>query len=328
MRRFLAKLGITAALLLATAYGLDWLITRNLRHSDARMFHTYNAILDDRLQCDALVMGSSRGQVQYSPRIIDSLTGLHTYNISVDGRCIDAEVTMYNFYRRHCPKPRLIIQNIDGGTLMMSNGYEREQYLPYLRGDRALYDEIRDREGFGWADRWLPLVRYAGYHETIKEGLGLPAKMARPGNMDRGYIATDKDWDGTAFRAIDTLGFTVNGEAAAIFDRYLRRCRQEGIRVVMVYAPFYIGATAKMGSAADSMFALYQRFADRYGYPILNYTYDSLSYDTLNFYNASHLNRRGAEQFSIKLAHDLKTLLNHNQNEKNREEQNCPENFF
>lgn len=309
MKRFLIKLGITFAALLAIAYGLDWLITMNFRHSDARMFHTYNAIFNDSLQCDALIMGSSRGQVQYSTRIIDSITSLNSYNISVDGRCIDAEVTIYSFYRRHCPKPKVIIQNIDGGTLLMSNGHEREQYLPYLRKDNDLYKEIKEREDFSWTDHCLPLMRYAGYHEMIKEGLGLKAKMARPENIDHGYIATDKVWDGTAFRAIDTLDFTVNDEAVEIFDRYLQQCKQEGIEVVMVFAPFYIGATEKMGSDADSMFALYQGFADKYGYPILNYTYDSVSYDTLNFYNASHLNRRGAEQFSLKLAQDLKNLL-------------------
>jgi hypothetical protein len=273
------------------------------------MFHTYNAILDDSLRCDAIIMGSSRGQVQYSTRIIDSITGLNSYNISVDGRCIDAEVTIYNFYRRHCPKPKVIIQNIDWGTLQMSNGYEREQYLPYLRKDNDLYREIKEREDFSWADHYLPLMRYAGYHETIKEGLGMKAKMARPKNIERGFIPTDKEWDGAAFMAIHALGFTVNDEAVEIFDRYLQRCKQEGIEVVMVFAPFYIGATEKMGSDADSMFALYRGFADKYGYPILNYTYDSISYDTLNFYNASHLNRRGAEQFSLKLAQDLKNLL-------------------
>lgn len=310
MKRFLIKLSISAAALLVVAYGLDWLITRNLRHSDARMFLTYNAILDDSLHCDALVMGSSRGQVQYSTRILDSIVGLNSYNISVDGRCIDAEVTIYNFYRRHCPKPKLIIQNIDGGTLFMSNGYEREQYLPYLRKDNELYNEIKKREDFTWADHYLPLIRYAGYHETIKEGLGLPAKMFRPTNINKGFIAVDKEWDGTVYQTIDTLAFSVDTEAVAIFDRYLQQCKQEGIEVVMVYAPFYIGATEKMGCFVDSMFALYQGIADKYGYPILNYTYDSLSYDTLNFYNASHLNRHGAEQFSLKLAHDLKTLLN------------------
>lgn len=308
MKRFLTKLGITAAIMLAVAYGLDWLITKNLRHSDARMFSTYNAILNDSLQCDALIMGSSRGQVQYSSSIIDSIAGLNCYNISVDGRCIDAEVTIYNFYRHHCPRPKLIIQNIDWGSMLMSNGYEREQYLPYLDID-VLYQQTCENEGFNWADRWLPLVRYAGYRNVIFEGLGLPAKMARPKNMYKGYIAVDTPWNGSAFRAIDTLGFSVNPEAVDIFDRYLAQCQKEGIHVVMVYAPFYIGATNKMGSAVDSMFAFYQSFADRYGYDILNYTYDSISYDTLNFYNASHLNRRGAELFSTKLAHDIKNIM-------------------
>lgn len=294
--------------LCATAFGLDILITNNLKHSDARMFNTYNAIYSDTLQCNAVVMGSSRGQVQYDVRILDSIAGLNSYNISVDGRCIDAEVVIYNAYRHHAPRPKVIIQNIDWGTLQMSNGYEREQYLPYLDKD-DLFDQTCENEGFSWADRWLPLVRYAGYRNIIFEGLGLPAKVARPKNIYNGYIAVDAPWDGSAFQNIDTLGFACNPKAVEIFDRYLSQCQKDGIRVVMVYAPFYIGATHKMGSAVDSMFALYQYFADRYGCDILNYIYDSISYDTLNFYNASHMNRRGAEQFSIKLANDLKELL-------------------
>lgn len=294
--------------LCATAFGLDILITNNLKHSDARMFNTYNAIYSDTLQCNAVVMGSSRGQVQYDVRILDSIAGLNSYNISVDGRCIDAEVVIYNAYRHHAPRPKVIIQNIDWGTLQMSNGYEREQYLPYLDKD-DLFDQTCENEGFSWADRWLPLVRYAGYRNIIFEGLGLPAKVARPENIYKGYIAVDAPWDGSAFQNIDTLGFEYNPQAVTIFEKYLAQCQKEGIHVVMVYAPFYIGATRKMGHGVDSMFAIYQSFADRYGCDILNYTHDSISYDTLNFYNASHLNRRGAEQFSIKLAHDLKELL-------------------
>lgn len=308
MKRFLIKLGITTVALLAVAWGLDLIITHNLKRSDARMFSTYNAIYSDTLQCDAVVMGSSRGQVQYDVRILDSIAGLNCYNISVDGRCIDAEVVIYNAYRHHALKPKVIIQNIDWGTLQMSNGYEREQYLPYLDKD-DLYRQTKESEGFNWADRWLPLVRYAGYRNAIFEGLGLLAKMARPNNIYKGYIAVDAPWNGSTFDQIDTLDFECNPEAVTIFDRYLAECQEEGIHMVMVYAPFYIGATYKMGTAVDSMFALYQSFADRYGCDILNYTYDSISFDTLNFYNASHLNRRGAELFSTKLAKDLKKLF-------------------
>lgn len=308
MKRFLVKLGITAAALLAVAWGLDVIITHNLKRSNARMYSTYNAIYCDTLQCNAVVMGSSRGQVQYDVRILDSIAELNCYNLSVDGRCIDAEVVIYNAYRHHAPRPRVIIQNIDWGTLQMSNGYEREQYLPYLDKD-DLYRQTKDSEGFNWADRWLPLVRYAGYRNVILEGLGLPAKMARPSNIYKGYIAVDAPWDGSALQQIDTLGFVCNPEAVDIFNRYLAQCQEEGVQVVMVYAPFYFGATQKMGSAVDSMFALYQSFADRYGCDILNYTYDSICFDTLNFYNASHMNYHGTEQFSVKLAHDLKELL-------------------
>ena len=77
MKRFLTKLGITAAALLAVAWGLDLLISNNLRHREIRMFSTYNAILNDDLKCNAVVMGTSRGQVQYDVRILDSIVGLN-----------------------------------------------------------------------------------------------------------------------------------------------------------------------------------------------------------------------------------------------------------
>ena len=57
------------------------------------------------------------------------------------------------------------------------------------------------------------------------------------------------------------------------------------------------------------MFDTYQSFADKYDFPVLNYTYDSLSYDTDYFYNATHLNKKGAEIFTSQLAMDLRELV-------------------
>ena len=307
MKRFLLKTGITIAILLAVAWGLDVFITRNLCHSQARMFNTYNAIYGNGLCCDAVIMGSSRGQVQYDPVILDSILGINNYNISIDGRCIDAEIVMYNAYRHHAPRPGLIIQNVDFGTLQRSNGYEREQYAPYLNND-DLFKQVKESEGFTWADRWLPLVRYAGYHEVIKEGLGLKNKLNKP-VMYKGWYGRDDQWDGRAFNAILEVPFEVDAGVAEMFNDYLAECKAEGIQVVLVYAPIYIGVTEKMDSV-QLMFDTYQSFADKYDFPVLNYTYDSLSYDTNYFYNATHLNKKGAELFSTKLAWDLKELIN------------------
>lgn len=292
--------------LLAIAWGLDLFLTRNLHHSEARMFNTYNAIFSGNLQSNAVIMGSSRGQVQYSPAILDSILDLNCYNLSVDGRCIDAEIVMYNSYRQHAPKPKLIIQNVDFGTLQLSNGYEREQYTPYLRKD-DLFKQIKESEGFTWADRWLPLVRYAGYHEVIKEGLGIKNKLSKP-TMYKGWVGRDEKWDGSAFDTVSKVPFEVNPKAAEMFEEYLVQCKEEGMWVVMVFAPIFIGVTEKMDSV-QLMFDTYQAYAEKYDCPVLNYTYDSLSYDTDYFYNATHLNKKGAKLFSTKLALDLKELV-------------------
>ena len=306
MRRFVIKTLLTLLVLVVFACGLDFIITRNLQHSKTRMFRSYNDLYSERFHCDAVVMGSSRGQVQYDTYILDSILGVDSYNLGVDGRCIDAEIIIYNAYRKHNPKPNLIIQNVDVTSLNESNRYEREQYLPYLRKD-DLFCQTKTSEGFSWADYYLPLVRYAGYTELIKEGLGLKSKLACF-EMYKGYCGHDKAWDGDAFRSVSSVPFEVNPGVAEMFDQYLAQCAEEGIRVVMVFAPIYIGVTKKMDSV-QFMFDCYQSYADRYGFPVLNYTFDSLSYDTANFYNATHLNRKGAELFTRKLAIDLKGLL-------------------
>lgn len=306
MRRFVVKTFLSGFILLFVAWCLDMFVTSNLRCSSARMFSTYNAIYSDDLRCDAVIMGSSRGQVQYSTAILDSILNIECYNLSVDGRCVDAEIVMYNIYRQHAAKPRFIIQNVDFGTLQRSNGYEREQYSPYLFKD-DLFTQTKESEGFTYADRWLPLVRYAGYHEVIKEGLRLKNKLNKP-SMYKGWYGRDEEWDGSVFDAISTVPFKVNADAVDMFDKYLAQCKVEGIRVVMVFAPIYIGVTEKMESPQE-MFDYYQSFADKYQFDILNYTYDSVCYDTNYFYNATHLNKAGAELFSAKLAVDLKVLL-------------------
>lgn len=56
------------------------------------------------------------------------------------------------------------------------------------------------------------------------------------------------------------------------------------------------------------MLALYKGIADRHNCPFLDYTNDPICYDTLNFYNAMHLNAHGANLFSAELAHDLDSL--------------------
>ena len=305
MEKFIVRTFFTFLAVALAAVGLDFYITSNLHRSDARLFQSWNDLFYGNMNCDAVIMGSSRGFVQYSPAILDNVLGTDFYNLSVDGRCIDAEVAKYNTYIEYNSKPKLIIQNVDFGNLLMSNGYEREQFTPYLYNS-VLFNEIKDFETFAIGDRYLPLVRYSGYFEVIKEGLHLPNKLNQY-PLYKGYFGRDEQWDGSAFHNVSHVDFSVNPQAVEIFDRYLASCKKDNIQVILVFAPIYIGVTEKMDNP-QQMFDYYQKFSDKYGCPILNYTYDSISYDTNYFYNATHMNRTGAELFTRKLAHDIDSL--------------------
>lgn len=305
MKKFVYRVLLTAVAVALCAIVLDCVITKNLHRSEARLFQSWNDIFYDSTDYDVLVMGSSRGQVQYDPRIIDSVLMCNSYNLGIDGRCIDAEIVRYYAYRQYHHKPKLIVQNVDYGTMSLSNGYEREQFLPYLYID-TLFAMTRKSEDFSIWDKCLPLIRYAGYPEVIKEGLGLPNKLNMY-KIYKGYCCHDYEWDGGVFAEIDSLGYCANPKAVSMFDQYLSRCKADGVKVVLVFAPIYIGVSEKTIDA-EGAFALYQSFADKYGLTVLNYTFDSISYDTNYFYNASHLNKNGAEAFSRILAQDLSRL--------------------
>ena len=106
---------------------------------------------------------------------------------------------------------------------------------------------------------------------------------------------------------VDSIIFTPNETSLRMFDEYLSKAKAEGIKVVFVYAPQYIGATNKI-SNLDKMYKQYREFSDKYNIPILDYTYMDICYDTTYFYNAMHLNKRGAEIYSDSLANDIKRL--------------------
>ena len=87
----------------------------------------------------------------------------------------------------------------------------------------------------------------------------------------------------------------------------VEECQDDRVKVIFVHSPMYIEATNKIDDTA-AMWTMYRNLANKYDIPILNYSHDSICYDTSLFYNAQHLNRKGAERFSRMLAKDLDSM--------------------
>lgn len=281
----------------------DYLFSSKAIESNLFHIESWYDLVQGKIDADIIVMGNSRAFVHVDPIILDSILGKSAYNLAFDGSSINRQIEKYNIFRKYNRKPELIIQNIDYITLVSMVGYEREQFFPYF-WNKIMQKEIISSEPFTIWEKYVPLFRY--YRNLDRHDIkGLLTSTAR--RQVKGYQGKDKQWDGTEFRKIEIARYAETEKAIKLFDEYLAKAREEGIKIIFVYTPIYIGVTQKLDHP-EKMHARYQEFADRYNIPILDYSDMEICNDTTYFYNAMHLNKLGAEIFSDSLANDIKRL--------------------
>lgn len=304
MKRFLLTISCAFLTLYVINLGIDIYVSHQLQKSRDRRYVGWNDIIHRQLNADIVIMGSSRAFVQYDPSILDSILQIKVYNLGIDGSQLNRQIIKYNVYSHYQRKrPRYIIVNIDYcSTLGWSSGYEREQFFPHMLTPYTR-NQIKSVEPFCGAELYVPLYRYSTYK-------GLFAVLMEQSNDDgltNGFQGQIREWDGIAYNDMKTFHFGKNDSTMKMFNEFLAKRQAEDIQVIFCYAPIYIGLTNKVENMQE-VYETYESLAQKYDIPILDYTYSDLSQDTTYFYNATHLNKQGAELFSTKLAHDIDSL--------------------
>ncbi len=300
MKHFLKQIIFYGFIIVVLLISFDTFISYNLRHSSDRRFIVWTEIIEKEINADLLVMGSSRAWVQISPKIIDTILDVNSYNLGIDGSHIDRQIMRYDLYKLYNPRPQVILHNIDFMSVLSKKvGYEREQFFPYFT-NRDMMAVIHE-EPFAWQERYLPYYRYYGYRDLLGN------YNHSKDSLYKGYRGQERDWNGSLFSSIDSLHFNCDESLKAMLIDYVQEVKNDSINLIFVYAPFYIEAVKKVDNL-DEMYSIFDSIAKAYDVPILDYTYSYLSYDTTYFYNASHLNKRGAELFTTMLANDLDSL--------------------
>ena len=305
MKKFLLRTALFFAILYALAWVADLVITQKCKKVQAAPYASWNDIYADRINSDVIIMGTSRAFVHFNPAIIDSVQHTDSYNLGMDGRPTDAQIVKYHAYRRHCShKPKVILYELYGGSMDKSNGYQREQFVPYLK-DTRLWKEARELEHFSIADRTIPCWRYIGRKKMFKDIIYY--SKHHQDDLYKGFKSHKKSWNGDRISAIKQLNYPMHKSRIRQFENFIGECTKDGVKVVFVYVPMYIEATQKT-TDLKGIQNTFAQIANKYDIPILDYTYDALSYDTCYFYNAQHLNSKGANLFSTKLSHDIDSL--------------------
>lgn len=310
MKRFLFNIVAFTIVIMTIAIASDYAISFGLKRTERGHFYTMNKLMNDRIDADVVILGDSRAAGSYHPSILDSILKVDTWNLGVSGQPFGVSYLRWQLYRRNNCNPKLLIVNMDYVELdMVMNGYEKEQYYPYMTD--TLVKPYLDLYGFSWAEKHIPMYRYRGDYKLMSIGLTelFHIRHDTKGDFVKGYSNQDWDWKGENLESVLRNGKVkdfCNPQVVSLLEDLLEEANENRIQVVFVYAPIFKRLKDNLDEASSRN--AYQRLSKKFGVPILDFSEMDICTNTSFFHDSNHVNSVGAEHFSMELAHCIDTL--------------------
>lgn len=311
---FLKKAAIFLLVGLILAYLLQCIIDAGLKKSGYSLSYRewYNLYHSD-INADILIQGGSRARLQISPLALERNFKLSAYNIGIDRASFPIENYMFKEYVKYNKRPRYIIHSIDVG--IFNNPVEQfdyKQFIPYL--NKEFLRSFKDHSIFTLNDLYIPLYKYSHSPGIVIAGLESLLNKRPPDNgryngfesIDHHYVATVlnkrlKDFP----KGIITKD---NDSVYNDFISYIKYCKKENIKLILVITPALFTFQNTLINR-DSIMNVYNKTAQQYNIPFLNYSRDKMGLDTSMFFDFYHLNKKGVKVFNEKLMKDLSVYI-------------------
>ena len=310
MKKFVIHTVAFTTVILVLALIADIMISKGLRQTERGHFYTMNALMNQKMDADVVILGNSRATVSYNTYTIDSILDVNSRNLGISAQPFGVSYLRWQLYHRNNIDPKLLIVNIDFRDLrMVTRGCEKEQYYPYMRD--TLVRPYLDLYGFTWTEKHVPMYRYRGDYKLMAIGFCelLHIRHDRKGNYYKGYANEDTKWNGRNLQYMLSKG-KIKGQcepqAVQLLEHFLQETRDENVPVVFVYAPLY--KQLKDNLEEEQTRAAYQDLSQRYDVPLLDFSEIDFCSDSSYFMNGHHVNRKGARRFSEELAVAIDSL--------------------
>ena len=310
MKRFIIRLLLFCLAPLPFLFLLNHIVDMGLQKSRYYYYSEWNDLFNGKINADMIIQGSSRAWVQVSPKIIDSVLHVNSYNLGMDGASFKMQYARFRMYLLHNKKPKYVLQEVGYTTTLLKNDKlpATQQFLPYLSDSSVWALVTHASNPLTLQDRYFPLYKYNNETVIVKEGILSYLGKGIKSTKYKGYEGQEKYWDSSFhdFLMQNPQGavFPIDSEAKSLFRDFLNYCRDNDIRVIMFYPPAFIQSLDYIKNEKEIL-DVYNNFSKEYNIPFYNYMYDSLNYDRNNFYNSQHLNKTAAEIFCMKLAKDM-----------------------
>lgn len=263
---------------------------------------------------DILFIGSSRTHTTIIPSIVDSCTGLSSYNAGAEGGgLLDFKMTFDGYLQKH-PAPRLLVLTIDPTSFESSKSvYNPVQYLAYVKKNSSI-EKTLSASGFRtWLINYFPALNFVYMDDYSKNnaiaGLMGKTEMVDGEFQDKGFLSNSIKCVDMG-RYVDRITLSPEKERIEMFQAIADTCRNRNIKLVITYAPEYKSHFRDLVSNFTVFTEVVYEKVKKNG--LLFFRDDSLDMNTDSclFRDVRHVNTPGAMVYSRIMAQRIKTLLN------------------
>lgn len=305
--KLIIKLLILAAIIAASDFVIGLMFTELLKNSkDGRYFKMEYSL--DQSHEEVIILGSSRGEVNYYPLIIENKLKMTCWNASRGGQTIPYILAVQReVLRRYAPK--LMIINIDPAILQEPLDYDKLSILrPFAKTHPMIYEMLSKKD---WVEKYKLMSHIYDYNSILFYFIRpffLKNKDGDP--KDKGWkprIGTISDVQiGEGDDAIISEQYIhLDSTRLDMFHQLINNAKQKNVKLIFVTSPNYY----PIKNDTPTMTYIKQ-FHEEGGYKVLDFSNDTnLVMKKGYFRDIHHMNDVGAKRFTSVLADSLSTIL-------------------
>jgi hypothetical protein len=294
---------ISLAIAIGLLYVIRELIYTGVRRTEAGEFAKLRTVFLEANDFDLLVIGSSRAECQFYMPIIDSATGLRSYNAGMTGATMPFIHSTLQAYLRNSQAPEYVVLNLDLHSLGDNSDtvYNFARYFPFLENE-ILYEGLNAQDGRFTYFRWLPFYSMPYFNNRYLSN-SLHGWTNTPTQFDADYVqGFAPSIPNLRMGDLDTATMIVThaGIPAPVWEATLAirdLCSRNDIQLIFVVSPLFHRQEASVPGYAQSL-EQFRALAQEHNIGWIDLGRDSIRMQKQLYTDPAHLTREGAQVFT------------------------------
>lgn len=289
-----------------------YIVNAGLKKQQNDSFYTLNHIFYNNKNYDLLMIGNSRCKNNINPGIVDSVTGISSFNTgNYNFKIIEYKLMLELYLSSGHPKPKYVLLTLDNKVLDTDiEFYFPQQFLPYVNND-IIYNSLKEYANDYFTVRYLPFIGIAKYNDYMKY-LSLKGFYKPQPTDPQFYKGFQPMVGGNAGREANKKDADLKPteKGLRLLDEFFKINEQHNINVFVVLPPFYQNKNEPARLNKDFYIDINVVMSRYNNITVFDMTQLPFNYRKELFFDKGHLNSDGAQQFSLIIADSLQVHLN------------------